>query len=898
MQPLHEAEDYVHRNESETARVTLRYPTIPLDDKVASWLSHSQPIPMASQADDSSVDDNMSSVGESSWDIIDGSSVAASDDEDHSVSRQSTPSSDGHDQNGTHNATENIETSNKRHEGESTRTRSLLDDCVEDRPVGLHGSSSSATPRIAQQHDEDMEATSKDLHQTSHHLNAEPLRFHESKCSPNQVHEHVEVSHLVHCFDGEQPRHISKEFDLHPIPEVLVGTVRQKMSTHSLHPSGPYKLFYVGPSFTRDPIVQKIGAALASPTNSRSSPTNVGENRFTIAPIAGFGDESGMEVVLLNSLGLDIIVEECTSASYVKEGACSDSISLEINESKKISSVWNRTRNAFAVSQDYKLPDVAIIFLPENEPISAKHTRLLARSFMIRHEVPVIMISANTDWKKPSQPLILDHRTPHLCLESRSTKGQSQRILRRLPIDLSTFLDIDAGQLNRNLACIAHMATEANSNTMDAAQKHRPWTGQGLPELKIMKTLKVWTNFISMQITRDTRSIAGLGAILLTILVVFGIKSGIYSSRSLTISPTPSIEAVPLTLPSSSSSMVSGLPTSIPLAKETLLLPGSSSLSASTRTKNVAPLRTSTDLASFLLDSTLTPNISDRFQLHVVGDCHVVLRPPRWFTMLRRAPALSFSVERHDKAISYEFSTLFDGVYALKLPREDAHGSLNVSVSTSKKPRINETFQVDFGTPWLKIAGWKNAAQLVTEQVREEFQSAQSGLSTAYEHTSSGIQSFMRDAVKKADGVLKEVEKISLISLNQTAKTTEIMVTHSKELSRAVSKHLNRRGCQASYQITARRRALRHDVKEYTRRMSAILAQQAQVLTEAATGLNMAALAQEVQDYREKHLVETQKKALRMWWRVRGLPHQKKSRASRGQNPKVRGRRSKRAANR
>ena len=314
------------------------------------------------------------------------------------------------------------------------------------------------------------------------------------------------------------------------------------------------------------------------------------------------------------------------------------------------------------------------------------------------------------------------------------------------------------------------------------------------------------------------------------------------------------------------------------------------------------PPRANTDLAAFLLDSSSTPNTSDRFQLHVVGDCHVVLRPPRWFIMLRRAPALSFTVRRHQTIIKHEFSTLFDNVYALKLPREDAYGSLNVSVSTIKKPKLNETFQVDFGTPWLKVASWKNAAQAVTEQVRDELQTAQSGLSSAYEHTSTGIQSFMRDAVKKADGVLKEVEKIGMSSLNQTARTTEVMVAQSMELSRTLSRHLNRSGSQATSRLGARKRALHRDIQQYTQRMSAVFTQQANALTDAATGLNVAILAQEVQEYRETHLVEAQKKVLRMWWKLRGLPRRKahvlERRKERRSKLKARGRASRRRANR
>ena len=827
---------------------------------------------MASQADDSSVDDNLSSVGESSWDIIDGASINASDDEDRSLSRQSTPSSDSQDRSDSQNAVQELETGHEPHQKESSPSDPMLNEDHTDNRASIRESSATIS-RLIQEHDEDLESTGKSLGTSSTPSTSEPLIFHESKVPTIQEQASVEVSHFVRMFEGLEHRRIVDEFDLKPVPEVLVGTVRQKMSTESLRPLEPYKVFFVGPSSIKDRIVQKIADALASPARSQGAGSEVAENRFTVAPISGFGDTSCVEVVLMNSLGLDIIVEECTSAQIHHREAPHQSICVEVNGNKTICSTWDEDRDAFVVSKDYKLPNVAIIYLPETEVDSARHTRLLARSFMIQHGVPVIMISSDSEWKKPGQVLMMDNRTPHFCLESRSSKGQGHEILRRLPINLSTFLDIDAGQLNRNLASLASPPRGLDGSRISPKQKL--WRGQGLRELKVLETVRRWALPVYRDLSRESRSILGVGTLLLVLAFLYACKSSLYNSRSSPMLPGVTTQVIPLTLPSSTNAPIPTVQVALPAVKETISHPGNRFIGESTRTKSNSATRTNTDLAAFLLDSSSTPNTSDRFQLHVVGDCHIVLRPPRWFTMLRRAPALSFIVKRHEETIKHEFSTLFDNVYALKLPREDAYGSLNVSVSTCKKPKLNETFQVDFGTPWLKVASWKKAAQVVTEQVREELQTAQSGLSTAYEQTSTGVQTFMRDAVKKADSVLKEVERVGIMSLDQTAKTTEVMVAQSKELSRALSRQLNRSGSQATSRLAVRKEALRHDIQQYTQRMSAIFTQQANALTEAATGLNVANLAEEIQEYRETHFVEAQKKALHAWWKLRGLPRRK-----------------------
>ena len=899
MQSLHEADHQFWPGGSETSRVTLQYPTLPLDDKVASWLSHSRPTPMASQADDSSVDDNLSSVGESSWDIIDGASITASDDEDHSLSRQSTPSSDSQERSGPQNAVQELETGHEVHREESSPSHFMSNEDRTDNHASIR-ESSAATSRLIQEHDEDLESTRKSLGTGSAPSTPEPLRFHESKVPIAQEQELVEVSHFVRLFEGPEHCRIAEEFYLNPVPEVLVGTVRQKMNTDSLRPLEPYKIFFVGPSSIKDRIVQKIADALASPARSQGAASEVAENRFTVAPISGFGDTSCVEVVLMNSLGLDIIVEECTSAQVIHRKAHQSSICVQINGNKSICSAWDEDRDTFVVPEDYKLPNVAIVCLPKKWVSSARDTRLLAQSFISQLGVPVITISSDSEWKKPDQVLMMDNRTPHFCLESRSSKVQGQEILRRLPINLPTFLDIDAGQLNRNLACLASPTKGLNNSRI--SQKQKLWGGQGLPELRVLKTVQRWALPVYRDLSREWRSILGVGTLLLVLAFLYACNSSLYNSQPSPILPGARTQVIPLTLPSSSNAPISTVQVSLPAVKEKISHPGDRSVSESTRTKSNSPTRTNTDLAAFLLDSSSTPNTSDRFQLHVVGDCHIVLRPPRWFTMLRRAPALSFTVKRYEKTIKHEFSTLFDNVYALKLPREDAYGSLNVSVSTVKKPKLNETFQVAFGTPWLKVASWKNAAQLVTEQVRDEFQTAQSGLSSAYEHTSTGIQAFMRDAVKRADGVLKEVEKIGSFSLNQTAKTTEIMVAQSKELSRTLSRHLNRSGSQATSRLAMRRQALRHDIQQYTQRMSVIFTQQASALTEAAIGLNVANLADEVQEYRETHFVEAQKKVLHAWWKLRGLPRGKlpvlERRKERRSKRRARGRGSRGRANR
>ena len=887
--------------------LALRYPTIPLSHNISNWLEHSQVVNMAQHADDSSVEDNTSSIGDSTWDIVDDASGTTSDDEGHRLSRQHTPSTDGIEQDNE---------SGMSVDGNNPSDESQAMESVHDVAVAFteppHGSvsgshESQSTPSLVQgsEFEEDMEDTNQGLRpiSTQHQRESQPFKFQEPSFVSANSSESVEVRHVLRTSEVGNDRGLSDLprsliGSVSDAPKTLVGSVRMRISNGRLALKQPYKVLFTGPSSIKELVMQKIGSALASSLESGSPRSNNGLARFTVVPISSFGDGSSPEVLLVNSLGIDMSVDECVSASFVKEEAWNETISLNLNGNKSVESSWNYSKNAFTVSTpDYVHPDVAIICLTEDEQTSAKYTRRLARSFMIRHGVPVIMISSESEWNKPAQAITLDLRTPHFCLEYGPLDGEGQQVLKRLPIDLATFLDIDSAQMGRNLMCIAIDIDAPRADKIENRGPERltPTFASFLEDWSAR--LGVYTNLLLPQEARRqfaTRPwLYLLTNLLLFTSFVIGTKYAFSSGSGWMSNTAPmplhhEVRATTTPLSNSVSSILAYRPTLTPIPA-----PGPIS-NEEPVTKSMSPVVVNNELFSLLFEETHGPtlvptNKSDKFTLHVIGDCHVVLRQPQWFTSGRRPPVLHFNVTRNGEPLTYEFSTLFDGVHALKLAREDAYGVLSIFVWTKKKPMINETLQVDFGTPWLKLAGWKRAAQALTEQVREELQSAQSGLNTAYGQTSTGVQAFMRDAVKKADSVLKEVEKIGMTSLNQTSKTTEMMIAHSKELSRGLGLHFHKHSIKTPR--LARRKAV-SEVYNYTRRMSSLFTQQAQVLTEAATGLNVVALGQEFQQLRERHLRKSQKKALKMWWKVRGLPERKMAQAVRQERRRTRHQRS------
>ncbi|MCJ1355939.1 MAG: hypothetical protein MMC33_005932 [Icmadophila ericetorum] len=825
----------------------LQYPTIPFKNNFATWLACSQEVAMTSIRDDSSVDDNMSTstIEDSAWDIIDEASVATSDDEDRNLSRQQTPSNDGLDQD--NDARDGLDDDNNGENGnglQSSHSHASLDSTLEDLASKAHESWASEatnleTPRQSYSGDGPTEDDFAYHEQDNIKFN-EPTQNHPSHP--------FEVCHFIKEYQGQEGDGICHTFHLNPTPLRLNATLVQQMSPQLLNPNMPFRLLYIGSPAARRSIIQKISTALAcslsTNTNSLQSPSS----RYSIVPISAFGGGSSPEVLLVDHMGLEINVEDCSTARYVKEELGIDGIVLITNESRRLQSIWDGT--TFTLSGDYKLPSLAIIYVPENETALASETRVLAKHLLRRHDVPVLTICSAQSLYRPDEILRMQDRDlPHFCLEGHYPDQTRQ--LRRLPIDLSCFLAIDALQMNKNLASvirdIAHPEDEdlpevSNSDLASSSNN----------------ALAYWNGFVksvSARIPPYSPSLIRYGLLILLGLLL---SSGTMMTMQYT---KPTFDAT-----SNNMSIISAPVNNVPSSSVILTQPTSAQSTpiASVKTytieqlstKSISPY-TATDLTSLLLGSSnLTPNTSDEFKLHIIGDCHVVLRPPRWFTLLKKAPSLHFKISRQDQVVDYSSSTLFEGVYALKLSREEAHGPLNVTVWTTKKPKINETFQVDFGSPWLKVAGWKKATQVMTEQLREELRSAQTGLSQVYTHTSTCLQAFIQGTIQNAEAANREIERYRMKALDINEKVTDSVINQLQTLSHRIATSFVLGNTMTRSRFTSHAQHIQNEVSKVTGTVSKVW--------------------QSIERYREMHLVESQKQSLRLWWKIRGGPPARK----------------------
>lgn len=813
---------------------------------------------------DESGDDTTSSLGDSSYDFIDDRSNVTTDDEDQDALTESTTSSDGQ-------AFEQVHAPLQLQHDENSYGQETANS--HDR----HGSS-------GEDHVLPSESPGQTVPGLESHRDHEPIEFDEPSVTNLNSSRFTEVSHTLKIIE-KQPR--LHEFD-HNLLDRLQGhlavTVRQTMTSRSLVlKNGQYRIMYVGDPASRDPIVQKIGTALAATLKSSTPDVETPRSsKFNIVPISAFGEESSPDVVLIDSSGLELTVEDCTYASFARKECGNDSLKLVLSGGKTVHSSWNGSK--FVVSDTWRLPDLAIFCLPDNDSLGLKMTRQFARSFMSRHKVLSIVISQSSTWDKPpAEPITLDYLTPHICLEPQNSSIAHAQIIRRYPVDLATFLNIDAGQMNRNLACLA-----AASGSSKVGQDHKastkkpkglpignPWSIREIVELLIADVQKDGLRGLNKY-----EYIAGFAVVLMSLLgilvVGLGISELLGASRVSTSRVFPVNTSVPsITSVSTSTSTSPTVPLSLSGAFTPIASAPSSTKAQIPPTKS---LSTNTDLASFLLDTyTLAPNKSEQFKVHVLGDCHIVLRPPHWFSKMRKSPRLLFKILRGDSELKHQTTTLFDGVYALQVPREDAYGTLSVEVWTESKPIVNENFEVDFGSSWLKAAGWKKATRVLEESVRGDLYSVQTSLSTVYDHTKTGLSTFVQQQSKKV-AVLRSSNGVSFKSpLKVATRTKGLIVAQTKDLQRTFSKRVSR--VAASSQISRRADAFTKDLTLYTRNKTWVVWHRARVLARAATGVDVKSLVSRAGDFRRSHLRETQKKALKTWWSLRGAPPQKKMKA-------------------
>ncbi|KAL8944709.1 MAG: hypothetical protein Q9216_000278 [Gyalolechia sp. 2 TL-2023] len=806
---------------------------------------------MASNQDEGSVrsnDDTMSSLGDSAYDFIDDASFHTTDDEDQSkmtdsvsvTGRSVLESPENQDLERTLSA-------------DNVQTRPS-NDLEQDSAQGAFSGSGSGQ-KINSAEDDSITPQQLDTDQPSM-SNMRSIKFE-----------------AIHHGEGTYPLETSS------IPHNLTVTVRQHMLDQKLPCGSPYRVLYVGNLGARERIMTKIGAALASTIKLEAS----GPSRYSVVPMPSSDDPSCWgEPVLLDWSGHEIIVYHCTDASFGRTDSGHDSIDLTMEDNTHIRSSWDDTK--YSVSGNWDFPDVAIFYLSDHDNVSARQTRRFARSFMARHKIPSIIISEKPSWDHPSEAMTIDHLTPHVCLQAKKDTAPSSRVVKRLPIDISTFSRLDALQLYQNLAYLdmrsgarrtrgpapLHIKAEGRNGGGKngvPSPHHSPSTPSAVQEF-FGTASPVLPYLLDLLATVTICVVVGFVALQNPLFPTQSVKAAL-SSHSASGSAA--------TVTSSSISTSTSLSLERPTMTESLTTPG---LGKANVPACIMGEKSRTDLATFWLDSSLkTANKSEKFEVHVLGSKHIILRPPHWFTKLRKSPKLMFNVTQGDRMLKHEVSTLFDGVYALELPEADAHGLVNISIWTGSKPKIQEELQASFGSPWLHPADWRRAASALSGSLRQDLGMMQTALSSFYLRTSAELHSLAQKTVAKATVLKHDTQDVSIASVNHLARLKRITSALPVEIFSSLSHSFDERQSAAAQKMSLRTSHLRRSISSYVSNK----VQLGQIYVRAAPTA-----------YRI-HLRETQKRALKLWWNMVGLPTERPvTNRARGKSRSTSGRRSRR----
>lgn len=523
--------------------------------------------------------------------------------------------------------------------------------------------------------------------------------------------ENVSVKHTVKEFTKEESEASARNMNLPNPPSHLILTIRQTMSKQGLLTKDPLRILYVGSHSAKQDIIHKIASSVAASVEGQERSSRSSSQIYNVVPVSAFGSEKTPEVELMHSSGYQIKVDDCLSAQVFKFEDIPgkpDIIKLNLEEPSTYHSVpeddpSRRFRYHFIIEPEWELPHVAVFYCSESDDVQARCTRTLARKFMNRHSIPSIVIS-HKQLTGRAHGMSLDQRSIHMCLEPRETNGKGNIVLKRLPIDLASFLNIDARQMNRNIAYLTGLYEHTSPTSQTVTKKLDHFVIESTTEKEVEKMSAGDLKEMLTNVLRKVNSLLPLVGIALIIWSAMSLGISDYHQRfngpSISIN-SKAMSAVPMMTASitgaaSSASAISAIP-----ATSTSTQAGAPSTVHSSP-PNWSLSRPQLDFEK-LTETTRKTSKSDMkcdaCRAEILGDREILIRiPPGLTVRWLFKKAMSVNITRNNISVDTERAyTSEDGIILL-IPKKEAYGVLNISVVTTKKPLINETFQVDFGT--------------------------------------------------------------------------------------------------------------------------------------------------------------------------------------------------------
>lgn len=530
--------------------------------------------------------------------------------------------------------------------------------------------------------------------------------------------EKISVKHTIREFSEEETATIAKDMGLSEAPKRLVATIRQTMSQGCLSTREPLRVLYSGSPVAQKDIIYKLSSAIwASGTidgRGKVAYRNT-DGIYNIVPISSFGSTKMPEIELMESSGYQIRIEHCTSADeIIIEGSSfpGDTVySITIDQERTYRSLFSPSGSI--IQPKWTLPHIAIFFITENDDEQAEQTRNFAWEFMSRHGVPSIFISNSQTFKKPLTGRwrdFVDQHAVHLCLESRDPERPV--LSQRLPIDLTSFLNIDARQMNRNVTYLTglsdsnHQLQEekdgflaTTKDTLVPAEQTTHESMLGESSTFLCKSRACVRDYIDAnQQWLVPLAMAILGGFLAMVLTALPFADQVSS-------PQPRVASTnSLALVSTARSAIPTLPVSTATTTIIINVTSTKTVNIQHADASASTLASALSFAGFLSDKASTGTSEPEARktvcsVELYGSNEILVRIPSGgkATWLARG-AIDIDVFRGEEHVKSKLSSIDEGIL-VEINKKDAYGVLNVSVITTRKPKINETFEVNFGKP-------------------------------------------------------------------------------------------------------------------------------------------------------------------------------------------------------
>lgn len=559
-----------------------------------------------------------------------------------------------------------------------------------------------------------------------------PIEFRE----PEDVDIHIDkisVKHTIKEFNEDEAAQVVETFDLDDslvvdeVPRRLSATIRQTMSQRCLSTKEAFRVLYVGDEAVKGEIILKISRAITC-----SSSNDYNENKtlcrntegvYNIVPVT-FGPSMDRDVELMEASGFQIKVDTCLNAEEIpiQGGYFREDIvySLTVdggNGGKKYKSVPAGGPEGFRVQPFWILPHIVVVYCSEDDDEHTQKIQEATRAFCKRHAVPTLYISDHPAFMSPVAKRWLDcthEHAVHLSLQSRELKTEH-----RFPIDLTSFLNIDNRQMNQNLAYLTGL-----EEAPPAADEKSKVVSSQKPRVFGDKRWNAYVQKGKQHFAASNYNERFYPILLFTWLTVLSTLLGILITA--TMPSTDSISTEHLTGVSMSHvpSMLHNTPSA---ATATITV-----RHTSTKTVRVATLETPS-FGGFLSDIAHTVSSempkSTACSVQIYSSTEILIKIPAGTKESWLAKgAIDIDVFRGGNLIPSRLSTVDEGIL-VQIPFKESHGVLNVSIVTTRKPKINETVAINFGTPRIyeildaAKSAFHSAAQKVGSTADEAFKS-------------------------------------------------------------------------------------------------------------------------------------------------------------------------------